>query len=53
MVRRAVWGRDALVGGLAGIARDVSILTKPCEAILDSPYPDTILGGTPNPRCAL
>jgi hypothetical protein len=41
-----------LVGGLAGIATDVPIVTKPCAAILDSPYPDTILGGTPHPRCA-
>jgi hypothetical protein len=40
-----------LVGGLAGIATDVPILTKPCAAILDSPYPDTSLGGTTNPHC--
>jgi hypothetical protein len=34
-----------LVGGLAGIATDVSIITKPCAAILGSPYPDTVVGG--------
>jgi hypothetical protein len=43
-----------LVGGLAGIATDVSIVTKPCGAILGSPYPDTILdGATKSPSCAL
>jgi hypothetical protein len=41
----------ALVGGLAGIAKDVSVITKPCAAILDSPYPDTILAGTLHLRC--
>jgi hypothetical protein len=46
VVRRAVWGFGALVGGLAGIASDVSVITKPCAAILDSPYSDTILDGT-------
>jgi hypothetical protein len=39
-----------LVGGLADIASDVSIITKPCAAILDSPYPDTSLGGTTHPH---
>jgi hypothetical protein len=48
---RAAGGFDALVGGPAGIASDVSIITKPCEAILGGPYPDTILGGTTHPRC--
>jgi hypothetical protein len=42
----------ALVGGLAGIASDVSMITKPCAAILDSPYPDTSLAGTTNPHRA-
>jgi hypothetical protein len=41
-----------LVGGLAGIATDVSMITKPCAAILDSPYSDTILAGTPQLRRA-
>jgi hypothetical protein len=52
VVRRAVRGFGALVGGLAGIASDVSIITKRCGAILGSPYPDTILGGTPHLCCA-
>jgi hypothetical protein len=46
VVRRAVRGFGALVGGLAGIASDVSVITKPCAAILDSPYPDTSLDGS-------
>jgi hypothetical protein len=45
-VRRAVRGCGALVGGLAGIASDVSFTTKPCEAILGSPYSIARLGGT-------
>jgi hypothetical protein len=46
VVRRAAGSFGTLVGGLAGIATDVPIVTKPCAAILDSPYPDTILAGT-------
>jgi hypothetical protein len=41
-----------LVGGLAGIASDVSFTTKPCEAILGSPYSIARLGGTLAPQCA-
>jgi hypothetical protein len=52
VVRRAVRGFGALVGGLAGIASDVSIITKRCGAILGSPYPDTVVGGTTNPHRA-
>jgi hypothetical protein len=50
VVRRAAGCFEALVGGLAGIASDVSMITKPCAAILDSPYPDTSLGATTNPH---
>jgi hypothetical protein len=50
---RAARGCVALVGGLAGIATDVSIPTKPCAAILDSPYPDTSLAGTTHPIARL
>jgi hypothetical protein len=49
---RAARGCGTLVGGLAGIASDVSMVAKPCAAILDSPYPDTILDGTPHPHRA-
>jgi hypothetical protein len=42
---RAVGGFGALVGGPAGIASDVSMNALICGAILDGPYPDTILGG--------
>jgi hypothetical protein len=52
VVPRAVWGRDALVGGLAGIASAVEASAWKRGAILDSPYSDTSLGGTPHPRCA-
>jgi hypothetical protein len=36
-----------LVGGLAGIASAVEASAWKRGAILDSPYSDTILGGTP------
>jgi hypothetical protein len=48
---RAARGRVALVGGLAGIATNVAENARVLGAILDSPYPDTILGGTTHPRC--
>jgi hypothetical protein len=46
VARRAARGCDALVGGLAGIASAVEVSTWQRGAILDSPYPDTILAGT-------
>jgi hypothetical protein len=45
VVRRAVGGFVALVDGLAGIARTLEVSAWQRGAILDSPYPDTILGG--------
>jgi hypothetical protein len=45
VVPRAAGGFGALVGGPAGIASDVSMNALICGAILDGPYPDTILGG--------
>jgi hypothetical protein len=44
--RHAARGCVALVGGLAGIARTVEVSAWRRGAILDSPYPDTSLGGT-------
>jgi hypothetical protein len=49
---RAARGFVTLVGGPAGIARDVSMNTLICGAILDGPYPDTSLDGTPQPHRA-
>jgi hypothetical protein len=40
------------VGGLAGIASAVEVSAWRRGAILDSPYPDTILGGATNPHRA-
>jgi hypothetical protein len=48
-----VRGFETLVGGPAGIASDVSIITKPCEAILDGPYPIARLAGTTNSAARL
>jgi hypothetical protein len=49
---RAAGGFGALVGGPADIATDVSIVTKPCAAILDGPYSIARLDGTSHPHHA-
>jgi hypothetical protein len=46
VARRAAGCFETLVGGLADIACAVEVNTWQRGAILDSPYPDTILDGT-------